>query len=215
LRGIRWRRPDISSIGPLLRRLTFNRLGFPTPRIWKLQSSSETPFGITLGLEFARVPKYDAWKEIRYEGLRKRPLFLFISEGGKQGQTKNKIGLRQFLMHIGGNRLTLSVALSVLLTMSGKVSVRTVVIRGQPWYRRSPRILWGDAVRPIREWLGKVRQEFAARSARAPAKEGTTNVEHTFYFDDPNWNTQPAREIVRQYLDLMEREVDEAEKKFT
>jgi hypothetical protein len=55
-----------------------------------------------LRAEFARVPKYDAWKEIRYEGLRKQPLFLFISEGGKQGQSKNKIALRQFLMHIEG-----------------------------------------------------------------------------------------------------------------
>ena len=162
-----------------------------------------------LKAEFARVPKYDAWKEIRYDGLRN----LFMSEDGK-GQPKNKIGLRQFLMHIGGDRLTLWGAVSVLLTISGKLSVRTVVIRGQPWYRRSPRILCGDAVSPIREWLGKVRQEFVTWRARAPEKEGTGNVEHTFYFDDPNWNTQPAREVVRQYLDLMEQEVDAAEKKF-
>jgi hypothetical protein len=73
-----------------------------------------------LRAEFARLPEYDAWREIRYDGLRKQPLFLFISEGGKPGQPRNKIGLRQFLMHIGGNRLTLSVAVSALFGASAK-----------------------------------------------------------------------------------------------
>jgi hypothetical protein len=199
----------------LRRRLTLNRLIAYTANL-----EAAIIFGDAvwdhLRAEFARVPKYDAWKEIRYEGLRKQPLFLFISEGGKQGQSKNKIALRQFLMHIGGNRLTLSVALDVLLTASGKLSVRMVVLRGQPWYRRSPRVLWDDAVRPIREWLSNLRQEFATRrSSPTPQEQRTANVEHTFYFDDPNRNTQPAREVVRQYLELMEREVDEVEKNFT
>jgi hypothetical protein len=61
-----------------------------------------------LKAEFARAPKYDAWREIRYDGLRNQPLFLFMSEERKPEQPRNKIGLHQFFMHIGENRLTLS-----------------------------------------------------------------------------------------------------------
>jgi hypothetical protein len=37
------------------------------------------------------------------------------------------------------------------LHVSGSASVR--IIRGKPWYRRSPKVLLEDAIYPMREWL--------------------------------------------------------------
>jgi len=168
-----------------------------------------------LSAEFSRNPKYDAWKDKQYGALKKQPLFLFMSEGGKRGTPKSSIGLRHYFLHVGGNRLTLTETVQIVIAAYARVSCDAVIIRGQPWYRRSPKILWADAIAPIRAWARDIRQEIAARRPPVSQRGPAIRDEHTYYFDDPAWNSQPAREIVRQYLDLMEQVINRAENDLT
>jgi hypothetical protein len=74
------------------------------------------------------------------------------------------------------------------------------VIRGQPWYRRSPRILWQDAwasvTRPLKRWRHRIAEDLKRRrrairarvgawQARRRAARETPSVRE-FYFADPD-----------------------------
>jgi hypothetical protein len=160
-----------------------------------------------ISAEFARDPQFLAWKKSHFDALAADPLYAFISEG-RRGQP---LGLRQFIIHRGGERLSLTAAVLVAVTMRLQVSLRKVVIRAQPWYRRSLNILISDATYPIREWYHNFKSELRKHQTR---DAGGAVVENFFYFDDPNWKSKPAREFVADYLLLMEREIEDAEKKF-
>lgn len=106
--------------------------------------------------------------------------------------------------------------------------IEAVVKRGQPWYLRSPRILWQDAraafLRPIQRWrykaglrlrrarialrarLDRVRRWWAARRSVPSVRE--------FYLDDPEGLDRNAVDLVRAYLARLDAIVGEAEGMF-
>ena len=118
-----------------------------------------------------------------------------------------------------------SVSLNAVLTTSAYGEAR--VIRGQPWYRRSPGILWEDAratvLRPLRRWryrlsrwawrqrasIGERVERIRARF-RKPAKVSVME----FFFDDPEGLSRPAVVLIDAYLSRWEAIVVEAETKF-
>ena len=103
------------------------------------------------------------------------------------------------------------------------VVVEARVIRGKPWYRRSPTILWQDfhaaMMRPIRKWL---RHREIARQRPQDQEQPSRQATESFYFDDPQWRhrpapewrNRPALELLREYLDRLEEIVNAAEAKF-
>ena len=103
------------------------------------------------------------------------------------------------------------------------VVVEARVIRGKPWYRRSPTILWQDfhaaMMRPIRKWL---RHHEIARQRAQDQEQPSRQATECFYFDDPQWRhrlapewrNRPALELLREYLDRLEEIVNAAEAKF-
>lgn len=109
--------------------------------------------------------------------------------------------------------------------MSGYAEMR--VIRGAPWYRRSPRILWQDAsatlMRPLKRWrhqLGEglkrrrrsIRARLAAWQARRLAARQVPSIREFYFADpDPEGQDRPAVDLVREYLDRLEAVVAEAE----
>jgi hypothetical protein len=96
-----------------------------------------------------------------------------------------------------------------------RASLRVVVIRAQPWYRRSLRILYEDSALPLREYVRMLQERLAARRhAKAPQPTDSVNDSRAYYFEDPAWRDHPAVEIVGQYLNMMEQEVAAAEKDF-
>ena len=118
------------------------------------------------------------------------------------------------------------------LTLTGSVSfhsyLESPVTRGQPWYRRSLRILSQDAkaavMRPVPRLLARFTetvirrgQAMGDRSAtwrtRWPNRKVVPTV-HEFYLDDPEGLDRPALELVRTYLDRLEAIVTDAEAQF-
>jgi hypothetical protein len=104
------------------------------------------------------------------------------------------------------------------ISVSFNVAVETVVVRGNPWYRRSPRIIVHDLLQPLRQRLHKWRQRRdEARKERARAKETPqpkTTTARAFYLADQDWKDEPAVALVRRYLDTLEPIIAEAEAKF-
>lgn len=102
------------------------------------------------------------------------------------------------------------------------------VIRGQPWYRRTRRILWQDAtatlMRPVKRWrhrLGEalmrrrrvLRQRVEAWRTWWRIRKVVPTVRE-FYLDDPGGLDRPAVDLVRAYLDRLDAIVAEAETRF-
>jgi len=95
------------------------------------------------------------------------------------------------------------------------------VIRGQLWYRRSPKILWEDLcatiTKPIRRWLWQCKIKLKNLQLQRHSKVRVTKTVITaegFFFDDPKWKDHPACDLLEEYLNKLEQIVAEAETRF-
>jgi hypothetical protein len=161
-----------------------------------------------LSAEFSRRPKWRLWKAARLKVLRVEPLFLFFSA---EGDRATDPGLRQIILHRGGEQFSLFRSVQLFMQIMNKASVSKVVIRAAPWYRRSPRIIFDDLIYPARERWRTWRSERQVRQEAAERFGGDGRIERTFFFTASDWKHEPARIIVGKFLDLMESEIDDAE----
>ena len=92
------------------------------------------------------------------------------------------------------------------------------VIRGQPWCRRSPKILWEDLraiiMKPIRKWLWqckiKLKNLQLQRHSKVRVAKTVISAED-FFFDDPKWKDRPVCDIFQEYLNKLEQIIVETE----
>jgi hypothetical protein len=103
------------------------------------------------------------------------------------------------------------------LVFSGAATVR--MVRGAPWYKRSPRIIWQDTRRavlgPLRGWQDRRAEARRIREAHErAAREDGTSVTHELYFLDREWSATPASVLVSEHLDILNTIVGAAETKF-
>jgi hypothetical protein len=161
-----------------------------------------------LGTEFTGRDR--AWCKPRIKRLDQDPLFAFLRDA------------RNFILKEGplGVRRVIAVAMSAPMILSESFVVR--VIRGKPWYKRSPRTLWEDfsrtAMQPLRRYLERRRERRRIDAIRRRAEQTTeTTTSDNLYFatDDPAWTDRPALDIVRDYLGMLEKVVDEFEAHFS
>jgi hypothetical protein len=161
--------------------------------------------------EYIRRDK--VWCKTQLGALEEEPLVRFF------------ISTRNFILKEGevGIRRSFEVtALAGHLTLSGRVTRR--VIRGAPWYKRSLRTLWEDSaravLRPWREWrearqekrrIAALKREWQRQKQSAPA----TRVRLYFASDDPAAvKGRVAVDLVYDYLQRLEKEIDTFEKRF-
>jgi len=169
-----------------------------------------------LRAEFKHKPGFSSWESGRSAYLQSQPIYLFISQPGSRNRPGDQLGMRHFILHRGGEPINLTVAVGLLIKITSKMTVDAQVIRAKPWYRRSPRIIIHDLTYPARVRWRKFRDELAAlRQQQASQPAGRATLEQTYYFDDANWRTEPAQQIVRKYLDMMKSEIDDAERLFS
>ncbi|MBA2373027.1 MAG: hypothetical protein H0V74_02335 [Chloroflexi bacterium] len=104
------------------------------------------------------------------------------------------------------------------------------VIRGAPWYRRSPSIVWQDTwatiTRPLKRWLHRIAEDLKRRrrnlrgrmsawQARRRAAREVPSVREFYFADaDPEGKDRPAVDLVREYLTRLEVVVRESEASF-
>lgn len=113
-------------------------------------------------------------------------------------------------------RRVISVTGTASITITASASIR--VIRGVPWYRRSPKVWWEDAARPFKEKLRRRaerrRQMAAAAERRQRQAQVAPQSKDEMYFVGPEWSHKSALEIVADHLKSLGEIVDEAARHF-
>jgi hypothetical protein len=93
---------------------------------------------------------------------------------------------------------------------------RVKVIRGSPWYRRRPKVIWEDIrasiKEPLREWNWKreMRRKAKRKVPSTPAK-----ISDGYYFDDPAWDGRDVFGVFEEFMSKLEVIVSEAETNFS
>ena len=156
--------------------------------------------------ELSAKPGFQAWYPVQQTRLSQNAGSRYLLEQ------------RNYLLKEGPlqARRIVSVTGTASITITASASIR--VIRGAPWYRRSPKILWEDATRPFRESLRRVaerhRQRAAALERRKRQVQAASPPKDEMYFVGEEWSHKPALEIVSDHLALLESIVDEASLQF-
>lgn len=154
--------------------------------------------------EYAHEAGFADWYVSMQQRLRADALASFFLE-------KRNYVLKEGPLKIGKH---VDLHLHAAVTLTASVNVK--VIRGNPWYRRSPNILFQDLTYPLRNWARSCYQEWRRRlqARRQPKTSRDVAIKETFRFAEPPWNTRPATVLLREYLDTLRQLVGEAEKRF-
>jgi hypothetical protein len=153
--------------------------------------------------QFAREPGFDAWYAQQQTLLRGQRLSRFLLEQ------------RNYVLKVGPaivHRIA-DIAITESVFVRDEVSVQ--VIRDQPWWRRSPKILVEDALYPWRQRfrLWRERRE-PRRAAENAGQSGSVTTSDELHFGEPEWKDTPALELVERHLDALAGIVAEAESRF-
>lgn len=121
---------------------------------------------------------------------------------------------RNYVLKVGPASLKriVGVTFTESIMLSDEVSVR--VVRGKPWYRRSPRILLLDAIFPLRERIHRWRQRRTQIKAAQSRCSSSSVVQDALFFTDAEWKDTPALELLNRQLATLEEIVMQAEAQF-
>ena len=153
--------------------------------------------------EYRHKPDFDSWYSDKQGAMEKDPLFAFF------------LKKRNYILKEGsaGVHKVVSVAIEEHVGVSDFVEIK--VIRGQPWYRRSSKILWEDfraaIMKPIRRWLWQLETK---RRHLQLQKQSKVEVTEGFFFDDPKWTDRSGCDLLQEYLNKLEHIIAEAEIRF-
>lgn len=157
--------------------------------------------------EFSKRPGFDQWYATWQTRLKNDPLATYF------------LDKRNYVLKVGrvDLRFTLNANVGEFQSTFAHVSAR--VIRGAPWYRRSPRVLVDDAIQPLREWLSRRRDRHARRRKEKQLREQAlaslaSRDSSSVGFVDAPFADQPATELLSRYLDQLDTLVSEAESRF-
>jgi hypothetical protein len=155
--------------------------------------------------QYAHEPGFDSWYTQQQTELKKDPLSRFFLEK------------RNYVLKVGQLVIGKHVDMHIQSTVHLTTSVSVVVVRGQPWYRRSPRILIADMAYPIRQQLHAWRARRRQRVDRDSAAEcsGRVTLTESVRFADEAWHHRSALDLLSDYLARLEPIVAEAERSFT
>lgn len=136
---------------------------------------------------------------------------------GQIPESRFMVKQRNLAVHQGPVKTRRVAHASISSTLQLHSTVTVKVIRGSPWYRRSPKTLAEDILRPLRERLRLWRDTRRRKAVAQPARSSLTTAEvssDVLYFDYEEWKTTPAAEIIATHLNVLEELVSEAEAKF-
>jgi hypothetical protein len=152
--------------------------------------------------QFAHSPGFLQWYETKHEHMRRDPLSRFMLEQ------------RNYVLKVGPAAIRRVINVSVVESVSVTATISARVIRGQPWYRRSPRILFHDLISPLREFASQRRSRAAARIEARSAPPSGAEATHDLYFQQAEWAGSPALDLLEKQLHMLSAVVEEAAGKF-
>lgn len=154
--------------------------------------------------EFSKCSGFGDWYREKQEEMERDPLFRFFLEK------------RNYILKEGPVSIQKTIAVTISETMVVSSFVEVQVIRGKPWYKRGPKILLQDLRAPLlqkyRKW--KYERELARRRKIRDAQQRQTEVSEIPHFEEPEWRSRPATDLVREYLRKLTAVVNEAEMRF-
>lgn len=159
--------------------------------------------------ELSKKAGFSSWYEDWQARLSDSPESRFLLEQRNYALKEGQINTRGVV--------TISIAATMLNLHS---TATATVIRGKPWYRRSPKILLNDLLRPYKEWqrtrAERQRQKISAQKARKSESASNERVDSNtvLYFADEKWSERPAVEVMAAYLCILEELVSSAESTF-
>ena len=159
--------------------------------------------------EYRHKPGFNNWYSSKQEMMKEDPIFEFF------------LKKRNYVLKEG----TAGVHRVVHLTSNAKIGFSSFaelnVIRGQPWYHQSLKILWEDLcatiTKPIRRWLWQCKIKLKNLQLQRHSKVRITKTVITaedFFFDNPKWKDRPACDLLQEYLNKLEQIVVEADTRF-
>lgn len=154
--------------------------------------------------QFAHAPGFDAWYAEQQSILREQRLGRFLLEQ------------RNYVLKVGPaivNRIV-GVSITESVMMHDEISVE--VVRGQPWYRRTLKILFEDLMYPLRQQILQWRERRRWRAATKKKAAETAGIITTdeLHFADAEWKEIPAIQLIEQQLVVLRKIVAEAEARF-
>jgi len=159
---------------------------------------------LCLQKEYQGKTNFNRWYSEKQDIMNNDPICRFFKDKRNYVLKEGSAGIHKNITITAGGGLLIS----------GSCEVE--VIRGQPWYHRSPKILWKDLrvtiMRPIRGWLK--RRETKRRQLQSQ-KQSKAEVSEEFFFDDPKWRDRSCLDLLQEYLDKLELIVTEGDVRFT
>jgi hypothetical protein len=153
--------------------------------------------------QYDQIAGFRGWYETWQNRLRADPLARFFTEKRNHALKEGPLEVRKHIdVHVSA-------------TVRATMTVSATVTRGQPWYRRSPKILIEDALSPLRSCLhGPLTERRRRRFARESQPAERVTVSESLHFTEAPWSERPALDLIREYLDTLRTLVEEAEATF-
>lgn len=170
-------------------------------------------YNLEAAIVFARSVTFHIQKD-----LNKRPGFdtwygAWQERLGKSGLARYFLEKRNFVLKQGRVGLRQDATVHIHSGLELRAELGVTVIRGQPWYRRRPAVLWDDLTWRLRQWLAKRRE--TARRRRSAAQPSVSNVRTSLHRGFVDFRSdEPALKVFAEYLDVLEELVVDAETRF-
>ena len=122
---------------------------------------------------------------------------------------------RNYILKEGPITIQKTVAIAITETIAVSAFVEARVIRGNPWFRRSPGIWLEDSRAAIGRLASRWRQKRQLARRRKQSQRATpTRAQERLHFEEPEWRERGATELLREYFAKLERLVENAEARF-
>jgi len=159
--------------------------------------------------EYTHKPGFNNWYSSKREMMKKDPIFAFFLEKRNYVLKEGSAGVYRVVHLISKAKIGFSSFAEIN------------VLRGQPWYHQSPKILWEDLrtviMKPIRRWLWQRETKRKNLQLHRQSKVEAIKTEMTyddFFFNDPKWKDRPVCDLFQEYLNKLEQIIAEAETRF-
>jgi len=159
--------------------------------------------------EYTHQTKFEDWYGSHEQAMKTDPLMRFMLEN------------RNYVLKEGQVEVIRLISLNISVKFASFTGgIEVDVIRGTPWYRRSPKIIWEDIRTTVNQFLriNKLNwlqnRTVAQKPPKTPENTKSISNKSNYFFSDTRWQERPALELVSDYLDKLEIIVDDAESVF-
>lgn len=153
--------------------------------------------------QFAHSPSFAEWYAVQQKHLSEQPISRFLLQQ------------RNYVLKVGPASVTRIIDVSITESLMASTEFSVQVIRGHPWYRRSPKILMEDLVyssrQKMRLWRERRRR---SKQAQEVTQSSSAITRDALYFTDAQWKEIAALDLVEQQLAIFAEIVKQAEARF-